>query len=301
MILTCPACGTKYVVKDGAVPPGGRQVRCAACKNSWHQDPEPVAAIDPAPPVDVPVAEDIGGGPPVPEAVDEPNTDTTGEVPAEAEAHGMIAETPEPYDRWSDPVPPEPATDPVEADPAPPARDALPFAPPAHEREPAPPPAPAAEEEYIGYVDPYEDEERPRRRWPWAILLVFLIALAAVAFWYLAPTEWKARAGIAQAGTSPLLLMITTKDRQQLESGNELVVISGRVINPTDQSQNVPPIQAELRNKESKAVIHRWTIAPPTQQLAPRASANFNSAKTDVPEGGDELTISLGNAPATGV
>src|SRR5688500_4715702 len=40
MILTCPACGTQYVVKDGAIPPHGRQVRCASCKHSWHQDPE---------------------------------------------------------------------------------------------------------------------------------------------------------------------------------------------------------------------------------------------------------------------
>src|SRR6476620_3848746 len=40
MILTCPNCGTQYVVKDGAIPPGGRQVRCASCKHSWHQDPD---------------------------------------------------------------------------------------------------------------------------------------------------------------------------------------------------------------------------------------------------------------------
>ena len=44
MILTCPSCGTQYVVKDGAIPPGGRQVRCASCKHSWHQDPEQGAA-----------------------------------------------------------------------------------------------------------------------------------------------------------------------------------------------------------------------------------------------------------------
>ena len=41
MILTCPNCGTQYVVKDGAIPPQGRQVRCASCKHSWHQDPDP--------------------------------------------------------------------------------------------------------------------------------------------------------------------------------------------------------------------------------------------------------------------
>ena len=49
MILTCPSCGTQYVVKDGAIPPEGRQVRCAACKHSWHQNadidmPETTAA-----------------------------------------------------------------------------------------------------------------------------------------------------------------------------------------------------------------------------------------------------------------
>ena len=46
MILTCPSCGTQYVVKDGAIPPQGRQVRCAACKHSWHQDPEAQAGAD---------------------------------------------------------------------------------------------------------------------------------------------------------------------------------------------------------------------------------------------------------------
>ena len=46
MILTCPSCGTQYVVKDGAIPPQGRQVRCASCKHSWHQDAEPPAMVD---------------------------------------------------------------------------------------------------------------------------------------------------------------------------------------------------------------------------------------------------------------
>src|SRR6185437_17083321 len=40
MILTCPSCGTQYAVKDGAIPPEGRKVRCAACGHSWHQEAE---------------------------------------------------------------------------------------------------------------------------------------------------------------------------------------------------------------------------------------------------------------------
>jgi predicted Zn finger-like uncharacterized protein len=42
MIITCPACHTGYTVPDDAIGPDGRQVRCAACSNSWRAMPVPV-------------------------------------------------------------------------------------------------------------------------------------------------------------------------------------------------------------------------------------------------------------------
>jgi hypothetical protein len=157
----------------------------------------------------------------------------------------------------------------------------------------APEPA-ATEEEFAAYAPIEEEGEGSPRRWPLVLGILILVIAAAAAFWFFAPPEWKARAGLAQAGTTPLQLMITTSDRQALQSGNELVAISGRVINPTDREQPVPPIIAELRDKQSQRVVHRWTIPPPARALAPRTSASFNSAEVDVPTGGDELTVTLG-------
>ena len=285
MILTCPACDTKYVVKDGAVPPGGRQVRCAACRHSWHQDPDP----EPAPADEV--AARAG-----PEAAYLPDSD---EAALDQPPHEALENPPLPEEyAQSDPVEEEQAAQ------WEPRIDELPPEPAAFETssgfeaEPSvaydPEPVAQPDEDFVGYAPIAMYGPARRRTWPIILGVVLLIAAAAAAFWFLAPAEWRARAGIAGANATPLELMITTSDRQPLESGNELVAISGRVINPTDREQNIPPIHAELRDKQTRALVHRWTIAPPARVLAPRSSASFNSAEIDVPQGGDELTVTLG-------
>ena len=39
MIVTCPACTTRYLVDPRALGDAGRVVRCAKCSKTWHQTP----------------------------------------------------------------------------------------------------------------------------------------------------------------------------------------------------------------------------------------------------------------------
>ena len=287
MILTCPSCGTQYVVKDGAIPPDGRQVRCASCKHSWHQEPEPsesaqsevsAAASQDAEAVsgdeDSSFAEaaliEPRSGPEIEErahdeALIEGEAEDAPEEPAAAETETYAQsqfdiqrkDAAEPTEDWREPPEVEPQDD-----------EFSPF--------------------------PAADEVAPRRRGRLVALLVALLVIAALAaaFWFLAPREWQAQLGLS-AGTSPLALVTTHMDRQRLESGNELLTVTGRVINPTGKDQAGPPLQAQLKSRTGQ-VVYRWTIAPPARTLSPGASASFNSAEVNVPPGGEELTISLG-------
>ena len=265
MILTCPACDTKYVVKDGAIPPGGRQVRCAACKHRWHENPpEGEDDVMTSAATEGAATETVGdsgfdepvGGPPVADP-DDPAEEGLGDVPAIARDEAMVSDYAEPV------VTAETAAEP-------------------------------AYDEDFGIPD-FDEEEPSGRGLRVALIVLALVAIAAAAFWFLAPSELKARVGLAGNGNTKLEVMLTNSDRQKLASGNELLAISGRVINPTDDEQVVPPIRASLRNKASRKLVYQWTIAPPARVLPPRGSASFNSAEVDIPEGGDELTVTLGD------
>jgi len=292
MILTCPNCGTQYAVKDGAIPPEGRQVRCAACKHSWHQGPGE-AAGEPEP-----LAENAVEQPRSTEVEDEESVaEATLIQPRsgpEAEERAFEEATMQEADEPAAEAPLESAHDDATPSPVVEAPESLATEPPAatsdwHE----PPQAEAQDDEFTPFRA--ADDGTPRRRNPvTAILLVIVVIIAvAAAFWFLAPPELKARLGLAEISGSPLALVTTHMDRQRLESGNELLTVTGRVINPTSKEQQVPPLLAQLKTRTGK-IVYSWTIAPPARSLAAGASASFNSAEVNVPPGGDELTITLG-------
>ena len=289
MILTCPACSTQYVVKDGAIPEGGRQVRCAACKHSWHQDPE---TLEPGDAVteeeaDTAAQEDsiAGGDAGYGAAESEADSAETEDEALEPAGYSTVDPIASPEDPLIEAEDPEPL--PVDKDGG--AED--PGAEPDEWRPPA------RDDEFSPFADRAVPVEQGRSPLRGLLIAILVLAVLGAAFWFLAPPEWKARVGLAEAAETPLQLMMTHSDRQRLASGNELLAVQGRVINPTDERQPVPPIQAQLRSSSGE-LVYSWTIAPPASELGPGASATFNSAEVNVPAGGDELTISLGTPRA---
>src|SRR5688572_20425232 len=96
MILTCPSCGTQYAVKDGAIPPQGRQVRCASCKHAWHQDPEggaaaaPEEAAEASPPSEFTQSHDAPGEDSPGGAFDDPGEDFDEAPPPEPAGYAPV-------------------------------------------------------------------------------------------------------------------------------------------------------------------------------------------------------------------
>lgn len=285
MILTCPSCGTQYAVKDGAIPPGGRKVRCASCGRSWQQQAADDGAALREPEQELPP--------------EQPHEDSAGPAPESAAG--------EPAERQFDivgnqvqameEVPPiAPGAPLVEEPTAIPVRgpdlglgDNGQFGQADDGWDPAKE-IPDAEEIDAAHNETGEDR---RRNWGMAVLLALaLVAAVVAALWFLAPDSLRQQFGFAAASPSPLQIAPGTPERQKLASGNELVVVSGRVINPSSREQQVPPIQAQLRDKSGK-LIYSWTIAPPARTLPPGGSASFNSAEMDVPASGVESTVTL--------
>ena len=296
MILTCPSCGTQYAVKDGAIPEGGRKVRCASCGHSWHQDPESSDAA-----VEQPVTA------PEPEAEADPRRSDYGDyaepIPAPAAEPGDPGAPATGFDEM--PGEPEPVGyEPVE--PIPPGAElvegptSVPVPPPGEEPWPEPradeqdwePEKEIPDAEEIRAVEAETPKDR-KRNWLMAAVIGILVVVAIVAaLWFVAADSLRQRIGFAGAGPSPLQIAAGTPERQKLASGNELVMVSGRVINPSSKAQPVPPIRAELRDKGGK-LLYSWTITPPTRTLEPGASATFNSAQMDVPASGLDSTVTL--------
>lgn len=207
---------------------------------------------------------------------------------------------------------PEPASAPLSPPPA--AEPPAPAA--AEERETAPPPigdiersAPESEPEpeaapgdydAFAHQPPFKPRRNPARRWTIAAAIAALVMIAALgAISYFGTPGMAAWLGIGEEAEVPLLLEFPTKpERREQPSGNELFTVSGRIVNPTGETQMVPDIIAELRDASGR-VVYGWRIVPPVRRLPPKGTADFDSAEMDVPKSAQKLTVSFAGSPGS--
>ncbi|MDP8994872.1 MAG: DUF3426 domain-containing protein, partial [Pseudomonadota bacterium] len=157
-----------------------------------------------------------------------------------------------------------------------------------------PEPEAAEPEDYDAFAPepPFRPRRNKARMWTaLAVLAAMLMTGAAFAIHYFGIPGLGG--GLGQHEGTPLQLVGRGEPRR-LGSGNTLLTVTGRIVNPTGEPQRVPQIRAQLRDDQGR-VVYGWSIAPPVSELAPGQAATFNSAEVlDVPRNARSVHLSFG-------
>ena len=276
MILTCPNCDTKFRVKDDAIGPNGRKVKCRNCAHVWHAMPEGADdAMAPPPPATKPAAP-------------KPAQRSAPAKAAHPDDDGMdMADAPPP------PPPPGPPTGGYDADPGDP-----PLA--------APPPIPSDGDFVLRQRKPKIEKKSPVMAW--VILVVLLVATAAAGFFFQKDIV-QAYPPIAKVyswvGITPNMLghglalpPPDTATAERTDKGLKLI-ISGQIKSELGERADIPTLRGALVDT-SEQELHVWTFQADKPDILPGETVRYTTEVLNPPEGVTEarITFQSTNEPA---
>jgi predicted Zn finger-like uncharacterized protein len=282
MLITCPNCSARYLVADTVIGPSGRRVRCASCKNVWHQD---AAAEDGMRDI-VRSSTKTAAAPPPPPVPPTSFYPRAGEVAA--------------------PMPPAGA----------PATDI-----PKFQREPVRPGKFDFDRARARAAVMAQDISRtttrsrnPRRKSLYLTMAIVPVGLIVIGFAYFdtvkdllrrngisgfSPTAVLSRASKAVdpdlvAGLRIFYNRPTPVDR----AGDRVLPITGTITNPTGGVVPLPRMTGRLLDAEGREVFS-WSFPAPVDQLTSGQTVTFETVAEKIPANAVNLNIAFDTSPAS--
>ncbi len=282
MLITCPNCSARYLVADTVIGPSGRRVRCASCKNVWHQN---AAAEDGKRDIVRPASRPAAAPlpPPVPATSFYPRD---GDAPAPIPTPGASA----------------PDT-------------------PKFQREPVRPGKFDFDRARARAAVMAQDISRtttrarnPRRKSLYLTMAIVPVGLIVIGFAYFdtvkdllqrsgfsnfSPTAVLSRANKAIDPDMVAGLRIFYNRPTPVDQGGSRVLpITGTITNPTGGVVPLPRMTGRLLDAEGREVFS-WSFPPPTEQLTSGQTVSFETVAEKIPSNAVNLNIAFDTSPAT--